>query len=263
MKKYNIYVLVFFVMSLFSVSCNESGSNGDLNYEEWISARVESMNIPRPKDSYNYPVYPGTAEWAKLTTSQELLDACQVPVDILKNQSTQAVIQAIWEYPFFIEPLHRHLYQQDFDSIFQPNNAYKELIKRTDAGQLLFERLVLVNPSVPEAKYEPQALELLISQPLFLSQLDAKAKKTVVNVALKNDSLRQKDITTSNIFRNVTWLLIGRTIINAGYEPFIEVVNNDEQLETFFKTSEIHFHTEEESDIFIQLILFQSNNFIK
>jgi hypothetical protein len=40
---------------------------------------------------------------APFKTGKEMEDACQVPADVLKNMSTQAVIQAIWEYPFFMD----------------------------------------------------------------------------------------------------------------------------------------------------------------
>jgi hypothetical protein len=52
-------------------------------------------------------------------------------------------------------------------------------------------------------------------------------------------------------------------MLNAGYEPFVEVVNNDEQLKTFLSTSEIYFSSEGSMITLFNLILFHSNNFIK
>jgi hypothetical protein len=45
--------------------------------------------MERPKDSYNYPAYPGRKEWEHLSTGQEMQEACRVPLDKLKNMSTQ------------------------------------------------------------------------------------------------------------------------------------------------------------------------------
>jgi hypothetical protein len=116
----------------------------EFDYEELIQARLDS-EMPRPDDSYNYPVYPGMPEWSEFKTTEEMVAAIQVPENILKKMSTQAVIQAIWEYPLWFDVLCRLQYQLDFDGEFSNNNAYKELIKRADAGTSLLERLNSIN----------------------------------------------------------------------------------------------------------------------
>lgn len=59
------YLLVLpfvFLLGLFSCS-DDIGENPDLlrstNYLNLIQGKLESMNMPRPAGSYNYPVYPG------------------------------------------------------------------------------------------------------------------------------------------------------------------------------------------------------------
>jgi hypothetical protein len=248
---------------LFAITggCKERNEN-PFSYEELIFPQLQSMNMSRPEDSWNYPVYPGMAEWSRFNTSQEMADACQIPEERLKNMSTQAVIQAIWEYPFFTQPLHRHTYQADFESTFLTNNAYKELTKRTDAGKSLLERLMLVKPLILGAMDMPNALELLFSQTVFLSQLNDKERKTIVGITLKNDNLRQQDTTTGNIFRGTTGLLMGRTMLNAGYLPFVEETGNNEQLETFLKTSSYLAFIEDEEE-FMQRIISHGEIFVK
>ena len=118
----------------------------DPAYKSYIQDILDCMRMPRPKDSYNYPVYPGMAEWANFKTGAEMHEACQVPDDILKTMSTQAVLQAIWEYPLLSGVIHRYQYQLDFNSFASTNNAYNELISRTDAGMDLLERLLVLDP---------------------------------------------------------------------------------------------------------------------
>ncbi|GHV08095.1 hypothetical protein FACS1894160_1800 [Bacteroidia bacterium] len=205
-------------------------------YKGLIQDKLECMNMPRPADSYNYPVYPGMEEWAQFKTVREMVNACQVPEDILKTMSTQAVIQAIWEYPFLFDILHRFEYQSDFEGTFLQNNAYNELIKRTDAGTALLERLLALDPANSDVRYEPKALEILTSQAVFLSQLDDDAKKKLIEVTLKNDELRQKNVELTNLFRATAWLLIGKTLVSTNYTPFIEYMNKDEQLRLFLES---------------------------
>ncbi len=133
--------------------------------------------MPRPEGSYNYPILPGMESWKSFTTIEKMIDACQVPVAILKYQSTQAVFQALWEYPFFFEITYRYgHYQQDFETVFANTNAFKEFVTRKDAGECLYSRLTLVNPLYT---IYSRGLELFVSQGAFLQPLSIK-KKTLL-----------------------------------------------------------------------------------
>jgi hypothetical protein len=234
MKTIKNIASVIICFLLISCQANDEKRPSDFKYEEQIKARLECMNMARPVDSYNYPVYPGMPEWEQLGTTEEMIAACQVPGNILNEMSTQAVIQAIWEYPFMLEVLHRDQYQVDFDGVFSGNNAYKALAKRDDAGVALLERLNAINPLMPKAEGEPKFLEILISQDIFLSQLNTTQKKAVIEITLENDKLRQSsDEFKDNHFKATAWLLTGKLLKNAIYEPFIEAMNNNEQLKSF------------------------------
>ncbi|MDR3226687.1 MAG: hypothetical protein LBT56_03340, partial [Prevotellaceae bacterium] len=150
--KHIIFIIIGF--SLISCEKNDITTESEFKYEHLITAKLECMNMPRPSDSYNYPVYPGMPEWAEFETVEEMVEACQIPENTLKKMSTQAVIQAIWEYPFAFDVLQRYQYQFDF-RMFLENNAYNELTKRTDAGMALLERLTCINPLMPRAEGEP------------------------------------------------------------------------------------------------------------
>ena len=237
-----INYILFFSCLLF-IACKNDLHNNDLHqntafpYKALYQENLGYMNMPRPADSYNYPVYPSMKEWEAFTTSQEMVDACQVPKTTLSKMSTQAVVQAIWEYPFLPDVLLRYEYQSDFEAMFSENNAYMELVKRKDAGTALFERLTLVNPLTPLPRLEAQVLEILISQTAFLSQLNDNDKKKIIEIAFANDDSRQSspDSDSYNYYRATTWLLIGRTMLAANYSPFAEAVKDNEQLKFFIE----------------------------
>jgi len=233
----NVYIFICTIL----VACNSNDEQKtDSQYETFIQPRLECMNMPRPSDSYNYPIYPGTKEWATLTTGQQMLDACQVPTNILKNMSTQAVIQAIWEHPLLFEVFTLgYGYQAVFESMFSQNNAYMELSKRQDAGVALLARLNMVNPLTQDVIPEFRALELLISQTPFPVQLNNDQKKEVIDITFKNDNLLQNDAElpdsslNKTTYRAISWLLIGRTLVAADYTPFVTAVNENNQLKYF------------------------------
>ena len=171
------------------------------------------MNMSRPKGSFNYYVYPGMKEWSVFTATWQMVSTSQVPEPLLKGMSTQAVIQAIWEYPFFIEiGFQFDHYVVSFRNIIEPLNAYKELLLRKDAAYCLLERYRLVH-SIAAEIWHPKALEILFSQEAFLSQLDYKEKKEAVRLAFEKDQIRQDNPAHANsLTREISWFLIGRVM---------------------------------------------------
>jgi hypothetical protein len=264
MKTKNLFVILTI---FFSASCenkNEIDLGTDILYEDLIRTKIEIMNMERPKDSYNYPVYPGMEEWKRLSSGQEMAEACQVPPDKLKTMSTQAVIQALWEYPLLFEVFHRYQYQMDFESVFLPNNAYNELKGRTDAGTSLLKRLEVVNPLVSEAKFEFEILELLMAQDVFLSQLGEKDKKTTIELALKKDDLRQQNVNYADKpERSVLWLFAGKIMLNAGYKPLLAEINRNDQLKSFLTLNTYVYMKEIYGDDIPQIIIQYATTFIQ
>ena len=230
-------------------------------YEETIAALLEAMNMPRPVDSYNYPAYPGMQEWIDLKTVENRIEACQVSMETLKEMSTQAVIQAIWEYPFFSEIVYRFQYQFDFEGIFLENNAFIELTHRKDTGKNLLQRIVLVNPLVNDAKDASHSLEILTSQPAFLSQLTDDEKKLLVRTVFEKDALRQANFELPK--RGTTWLVMAKTMKEAGFLPFIEEMETNEELQQFVELKIYSYrHSEIYYDELPQLVVRYAESYI-
>jgi len=260
----NIRNLIIFLFILSASACERNENFDEEQYKSYIKDKMDCMNMPRPSGLYNYPVLPGMEKWKSFTSTQEMIDACEVPTNILQNQTTQAVFEALWEYPFFFQITYRHNhYQQDFEAVFANTNAYKEFITRNDAGSCLYSRLLLVNPEVPTPIYS-QGLELFMSQSNFLQQLSTDEKKNIIDISFKNDSLRQVAINyAENVSREITWLLIGRTLYSENYKPFVDLANNNSQLKSFLETSVINVYTIEEYNDFFSLIISHGQEFIR
>jgi len=238
----------FFVFSfLFMVACNNDfEQEAPFWYGEKFPEELGYMNMPRPDDSYNYPIYPGTDAWAKLTSGEERLAVLQIPKKIASKMSTQALIQAMWEYPLLFEALCffsstlQHPYQSCFDFHFSTNNAHVELVHRTDAGDALLYRLERV---IPFTRLETQTLMLMVSQSCFLDQLNIDKKRKLVEIAFHLKDVRYHDPLSPFYghsdqfydyeFKNITYLLLGRTMFSAYFDPFVESVQNDPNLKAF------------------------------
>ena len=48
---------------------------------------------------YEFPVVPGTDDWAELDSLEEKLEVSQIPDDLLEKLTTQALVQTVIDYP--------------------------------------------------------------------------------------------------------------------------------------------------------------------
>lgn len=229
MKTLHYFIIICFIFA----SCNKEYDKSSLR-EEMLEVNENCMNMPRPVDSYDYPILPGSKEWASFTTGEEMREACQVPVSVLEKMSTHAVIQAILEHPQLFLLFHRYEYQLDLRMVAS-SNAYSELAERKDAVAALSERLFLANPLTKGSERVSMTLELLISQYVFLSQMNLTEMKKIVEVSLKNDNLRQKHFKLPPLQydRLIALLLIGKIMVAAEYADFLDAVNSNDELKDF------------------------------
>ena len=66
-----------------------------------ISCVINAQEIEK-NEIWDFPVKPGSAEWASFTTSQQMLDACQIPPEILEELSTKELAEICMNYPFLL-----------------------------------------------------------------------------------------------------------------------------------------------------------------
>lgn len=70
-----------------------------------FAAAIGKAPDPNPKTAYtvtapyDYPVLPGTAEWAKLQTLEEKIQACAVEESLMRSMTTQALLETVVRYP--------------------------------------------------------------------------------------------------------------------------------------------------------------------
>jgi len=193
-------------------------------YINSIGNKLQCQGFPRPRDSYNLAKYPGYPGW-------EPNGAHDVPEDIVETMSSQALIQALWEYPILYNIFVSYHFRYNLASsvFFSSHSAYKELIKRTDAGTAFLYRFSKMNYLISGVPYDPNAFELIMAKQTLLTQLNDAKKKQLIKLIMQNDSLRQKENFPYTNIRTI-WFLIGKTLINANYEPFIEYMNENEEL---------------------------------
>ena len=104
----------------------------------WLISQDRTIDTP-----YQYPIMPGSAEWAQLESRTEMVKRCQIPQNILRRLSTDALLQTILDYPLLFEM--RILYWNNNESdkelgfrhIADTFNGLQEFMRRDDALQTL------------------------------------------------------------------------------------------------------------------------------
>jgi len=215
MKKLIYFLLVGFVFW----GCN-SENESDVLIDPETGMPIENVT-QYSIENYVYEIILGPIP------PTERRDACQIPVETLKKMTTQAVIQAILDHPMQMDIFLYNRFIQGFNAVYKDNNALAELVKRGDASELLLAKLVesFLDPNYPLLSFKVIVLEFVASQYL---KGDLDKMKVFVESALKHDNQNQTDL-----FKDIRFMLIGRTMLAAKYKPFIIAVEENQFLQPY------------------------------
>jgi len=191
----------------------------------FISVSVIAQKVDEP---YEFPVLPGSEQWAELSTSKQMDEVCVVPDEVLEYLSTKALLITCLDYPRLIDVYCANDIQSGFEFSSNHFNGLKKLLKRDN----LNETLLSYYPDVDVAQYpmisddeklsflQIAFLELLLSQNTILQGYKKNEIQRIQGIAIKNlETRRSKD---ESLGRQVsTALLLCRTLdskdLNSSY----------------------------------------------
>ncbi|MBP3519670.1 MAG: hypothetical protein J6K31_15040 [Parabacteroides sp.] len=271
MKKI-ILLSISILIGLFSCNSEDEWLNSfqtldDEQYAFYVADALEAMNMPRPVGSYNYPCLPGMLAWKDLKSSEEMKRVLRIPKKILKKQSTQAVIQALWELPDF--PMYYYLssstYLQNIvEQFFFNDETYQELTKRSDAGACLAERYYRMNITKTRHAFYNNSLQLLLSQHIFLDQLSSREKKQLAKEMMSRIEVIRKVLKAESekpiMSELPIYFCLVRIMANSKYTPMLAWMEEDEDASNFENGGDTLFI--ETDSHFPAKILELSTNFI-
>ena len=116
---------VLFLIILIMVTCFSSAF-AQVNTLDTV------INTP-----YEYPVTPYDEEWSMFTSKEEMIEACQIPENILYRMSTEALLETVLNYPFIIEYFAYNNYSDAAEKFIRTFNGFKELYSRNDLTEVL------------------------------------------------------------------------------------------------------------------------------
>ena len=155
--------------------------------------------------TWDYPVKPGSTEWASFRTGQQRLEVCQIPQEVLEALSTKDLAEICLNYPLFIDYAVSNNERKAISAMIERFNGLKELSKRTDGAQELIS--IYENyPVLTQVQLEPSKeydilfklpfLELLLSDEVFIQQLDSRKANELEKMVLSTyeRKLEHKDV---------------------------------------------------------------------
>lgn len=144
---------------------------------------------------WDYPIKPGSAEWKKFSTHDEMIEACKIPEQVLKTMTTQDLLEAWINYPLKMDIFAFENPLAGLESQFQMSDALKALVKRNDAGKVCLDLYESIEPeniekltgSTTKGKFvcDLVSYELLLAKPQIIRLFSLSEKKECVRLALK------------------------------------------------------------------------------
>lgn len=88
---------------------------------------------------YDYPIKPGTEQWTSFTTHEQMVDACQIPDEVIDSMTTEDLLKSILDYPLFFDIVMFDNLYEGFDVVRSNFKAIDEFYIRTDCEDILLE----------------------------------------------------------------------------------------------------------------------------
>ena len=159
-----------------AIMCMLLIANNFADFSNICAAAVIHKDFLNQNTAYQYKLTPEDAEWAELTSHQEMLDICQLPEEILTESTTEELFDIVLDYPLLIDISFYASFEEGLLEVAKQFNGLNELLKREDLSKVVKE------------KYERESVPT--SQRVDYSKITIEN----VNELLENDSELRKEV---------------------------------------------------------------------
>ena len=167
---------------LLAAPCSVSASAA-----EKTAVRKPADVLPQNSASAFYEATLNSSKFRNETIRAARGELLQLSNDVLKSISTADLVEAVLDYPFFVDVYAFENIQDGFDKMQASFSGLQELMNRSDAARVILEKYQ--KESVPEYADETNDLfrinnlEILLSQTWVLKQLSAGQRSTLMTEA--------------------------------------------------------------------------------
>ena len=135
---------VFFTCLALCISCSKSLTNEPathgMDFEKCFKSDLElCLDCEDLALVWDFPVKTGTDEWAKFKTNEEMVEACQIPENILASLTTEELTAICLNYPLIYDVFAFNQMKLGIDKLFADFNGIRELFGRDDVSDELLK----------------------------------------------------------------------------------------------------------------------------
>jgi hypothetical protein len=204
--------------------------------------------------AYEFPVKPGTPEWAALNSHDEMLKVSQIPLERLQRMSTRDLVKTVLNYPLYGDMLAHNSLQEGFGRVADGFNGLKVLLQRDDAGLVLLSRYRGMNPAAVRSEWSlvergnfdrtfTYIETLLAQEPILSGMTKAERHQLIAEALMKGQLKAQLPEIYGQFGRERAALIMGRILKRENFGPLNESARSNSEIDSFLQDGT--FTTEE------------------
>lgn len=151
---------------------------------------------------YEYEINSNSPKWKEFISHDEMVAACRIPDEKIKDMSTEQLVSAYLNYPLLGDMYAYNTTEMGFEALRSQCNALDELLSRKDAGEAILSRYNTVrlynSATADDASFndfiEPSALEILAAQPEIIDNMDDNTFSELNSAIYEKCSEKQDDV---------------------------------------------------------------------
>ena len=265
-----ITLLLIILLSIgLTLSCSKEYDLEDGEYYVDGSWNFTDCKIETPSDTYNYPLTPDSPDWANYSI-KEIWQIDQLPENVIDHISTVGLIETCLTFPYYgdIGLSSTGSYQYGFDYMVNNFNGFRELLKRNNTPDLIYERYKFMTPSCIDNNWPSfigrgksirmsfMAVEIVLAQYRILAKFNSDQLTEIAREALtKYDQKNAARYSLGNL--QFTLVICGRILKILNYQPFINELEGNDHLNHFLdQVGLINIES-------LELIRIHTENFLK
>ena len=105
-----------------------------------LACVLNAQTAINKKVTWDYPVKPGSEEWRKFQSNEEMVKACQIPEKVLAILSVEELTDICLQYPLIADVFAFENLNEGLAKLNDDFNGIRELYKRTDVSRGLLKR---------------------------------------------------------------------------------------------------------------------------
>jgi len=176
---------------------------------------------------WNYPLRPGSEQWATLKSNRQMLDACQIPQEIMDALSTRELAEVCYNYPLYLDYTAYDDGRLGIINVINNFNGIRELCKREKG----VSELVKIYKDYPffngkqsnesrnyDNPFKLPFLELLFANEMFIQKLQNEELNVLGKSVINNYEYKLANPTVYSLYNIKHTFLLGAVILEKQTE---------------------------------------------